>query len=77
MKKEMVVAGYRPAYGQQVNDFMKMFDLGTDGIFVSFKEIVEVVFKETVTEQQLENAPDVLKQGYESVGCMKVFVTVL
>ena len=74
VKKDFIITGYKPAYGKEVNDFIQLCDLGTDGAFVGFKETVTVTFKETATETQIEKASDVLKRGYESLGCRNINV---
>ena len=77
MEKEMLVIGMKPAHSKKANDFIKACDLGTEGAFIAFKEKIIVTFKDSVTKQQLKNAPVAVMMGYESIGCVQVNVTEL
>ena len=67
MKKSFWVVGLRPAFGKQVNDLIKAFDLGTDGAFVKFFVKATVTLKDNDKPLQ-----EVIKAAYEKAGCVSV-----
>lgn len=68
------ISGFRPAYGKQVNDLVKMFDLGIEGVFTPFSHDATILIKDDVTDEQWAEQPSGIKRAYEEVGCAEVGV---
>lgn len=73
-KREFYVIGLKPAAGKQMNDFIRMFDLGTEGAFIPLAGKVTILVKDDVTDDQWERQPGAIKLAYEEVGCVEVKV---
>jgi hypothetical protein len=75
MERKFILVGYRPAYGKKANELMKAFDLGVEGVFIPFSEIVTIGISDDVTEEQLEKQPDAIMHAYEKTyGCIDLSI---
>jgi hypothetical protein len=74
---KILVSGYKPAHSKKINYFVSKLDLGVEGAFTRFSEVVEVTFKKDATENQIKDATVNIKIAYELFGCVQVETDVL
>lgn len=67
MKRHFAVWGYKPV-NQKLNEFVRSFDLGTDGAFVKFSELVSITVEEGCPPDKLDRQPAAIVSAYESLG---------
>ena len=64
--------GCYAAYGKQVNELIKAFDLGIDDAFIKFAEKVTATLENDVSPKQLAKQPSAIQKVYEELGCINV-----
>lgn len=72
--REFYISGLEPAYGKQVNDFVKVLDLGMEGAFIPFAQKVTAQINDDVSAEQWARQPAGIKLAYEEAGCIEVVV---
>lgn len=74
MQYKFILTGLKPAYGHDVNKFVKACDLGVEGAFVTTSELVTVTTKDERDADALVVLEGHIRQAYESAGWRNVVV---
>lgn len=72
---KLEVKGKRKVKG--VSEFMKAMDLGIEGIYKSFRDIVSGEVHDTFNQPEVDNAIEKIKACYEENGCIDIEIKLL
>lgn len=73
-ERKFIVTGHKPAISKSANSLLSALDLGIDGAYREFADIITVTPTDNATIEQLERQPDAIRSAYEMTGCIDVVV---